>query len=105
VDQPESVDLNSKSSDDEFTTDDDEDANVAIADGKPKKKVKSDRAKKWKDRLKKKSRKGGSENVDKDEEDDKTNTAQIGGDAPYPRVLYNDEEGNHAAKEPEIGSI
>ncbi|KAL3914481.1 MAG: hypothetical protein SGARI_000098 [Bacillariaceae sp.] len=80
----------------------DEDEGLAqTEDSKPKKKVKSDRAKKWKDRLSKKKAKG------KKQRDAPSDAATVGVDSTdaYPKVLYDDGDQSDGKKLPEIGSI
>jgi hypothetical protein len=72
-------------------------------DGKvKKKKVKSDKAKKWKERLgsKKKSK-------TKKQNDDATDAATAGetNNDVYPKVVYDDGDQSDKSKLPEIGSI
>jgi hypothetical protein len=81
---------------------DEDDALVAqVQVAKPKMKVKSDRARKWKDRLSKK--KGKS----KQSSDAASDTAIAGTESAnaYPQILYDDGDSHDSKKLPEIGSI
>ncbi|KAL3918347.1 MAG: hypothetical protein SGILL_004282 [Bacillariaceae sp.] len=84
------------------STDEDE-ALAQSGETKPKKKVKSDRAKKWKDRLSKKKAKG-KKSADSDAS---SNAATAGTDSTdaYPKVLYDDGDAEGGKKLTEIGSI